>query len=74
MDSQVTQHHKCRNIIENFERQIHDLSMTAAVLSERLETRSEASISTRRSASEKVKLKYIHRGAELHKQKELLEA
>ena len=75
MDSQVTQHHKRRNIIENFERQIHDLSMTVAeVLSERLDTRSEASISTRRSASERVKLKYIHRGAELQKQKELLEA
>ena len=62
IDIQTTRHQKCRNIIDNFERQIHDLSLIAAeVLFERLETRYEASISTRSSVSERIKLQYMRK-------------
>ena len=75
IDLQTTRHHKCRNIIDNFERQIHDLSLIAAeVLFKRLETHSEAYISTRSSVSERIKLQCMRKETELQKQKELLEA
>ena len=66
IDIQTTRHQKCRNIIDNFERQIHDLSLISAeVLSERLETRSEASISTRSSVSDRIKLQFMRNKTEL---------
>lgn len=46
LDNQMIRHQKCLSIMNNFDRQIQDLLIDAAeILSEKYETRSEASIS-----------------------------
>lgn len=87
LDNQMIRHQKCLSIMNNFDRQIQDLLIDAAeILSEKYETRSEASISNSIGKSyrslkkledpktEKVKHQYAEKEREIHKQKALLEA
>ncbi|XP_065944078.1 uncharacterized protein [Magallana gigas] len=87
LDNQMIRHQKCLSIMNNFDRQIQDLLIDAAeILSEKYETRSEASISNSIGKSyrslkkvenpktEKVRHQYVEKEREFHKQKALLEA
>lgn len=87
LDNQMIRHQNCLSIMNNFDRQIQDLLIDAAViLSEKYETRSEASISNSIGKSyrflkklenpktEKVKHQYAEKEREIYNQQTFLEA